>query len=112
MDGEGCIYAHPSALYIQIEIAQKIKAPLFFIADRYGGNVRKCKNIYKWLCPSKNIEKFLIDIIPFLLVKNVQAKAALEYRGLQGSRNSSSINMIRRIELCKIISEDKHASFI
>lgn len=119
-DGEGCIYAHPEATYLQIEIAQVDRRPLDFVQERYEGRIRLNKTngrpIYKWMCPAKTSEKFLMDLLPFLIVKKEQAILALEFRKLRLLHNSrwnhnheeNEIIKIKRVELCTRISGLKH----
>lgn len=122
-DGEGCIYAHPSACYIQIEVAQVDRRPLLKFQENYGGRIRlnktKGRSIYKWLCPSGSIDRFLDEMLPFLIVKKEQAILAKEYRLLRMMHNSrhnhnkahNEIVRAQRIDICRLITEAKHVSF-
>lgn len=118
-DGEGCIYAHPSANYIQIEIAQVDRRPLDFVQERYKGRIRLNKTrghpIHKWMCPATHIEQFLKDILPYSIVKKSQIELALEFRKLglrpnnrYGQNKEHNVPLKeQRIVLCKAISEAK-----
>lgn len=114
-DGEGCIYAHHSACYIQMEIGQNDRRPLDFIQQRYGGKIRRRDNQWRWLCPAASSERFLRDMLPYLLVKKEQAVLALQFLELrlqhnsrhQHGRDANKPMMEARIVIAKAIKEAK-----
>ena len=83
-DGEGCVYAHPSSAYIQIDVSQRIKAPLELFRQEYGGKLRPGhENLWRWACPAASLERFLLDMLPYLVVKREQVEWALEFRAVK-----------------------------
>ena len=87
-DGEGCVRVNktPSkntiSYHLIVTIANNDKSVLDACRDIYGGDVRKKSKgtCYSWSLFNKpKIEQFLLNSIPYLVVKRDEALAALEY---------------------------------
>lgn len=99
VDGEGCLTIsrqirkdRPSPSYrASITITNTKKSALDIFETYYGGNVydvmenrtdkRKVKwaNAYCWYCTVGRAKEFLEDILPYLRIKNDQARIILEF---------------------------------
>ena len=95
LDGEGCISIYHQKvqkgkvyLSYNVRVIVGMTDPLVvhLLRDQYGGSVwlRKrpapWKASYTWCLTGKIVEKFLNDILPFLMIKKGQAMLALELR--------------------------------
>lgn len=99
-DGEGSIILDRSrASYrLVLSIGQVDSRPLYFIKSHFGGVVKltnswrkraNAKPLYHWIIKDAAAGAFLLDVIPFLIVKQEQAKVALSFRAtvlLSGGR--------------------------
>lgn len=80
-DGEGCIHAHRNLKSISVYLTQANPFILQMVADIYGGKPKQNKTTkaYAWECPANSREKFLTDILPFVIVKRSQILLAIEW---------------------------------
>jgi hypothetical protein len=86
-DGEGNISIASTGkkayeLNLRVIIGQKDFTPLLKFKEKWGGSVdygRQSK-VYFWRGGAKIAEKFLRDVLPFLIVKKAQAEIALDFR--------------------------------
>ena len=92
MDGEGCIYIggvhgrkpHRVMYAVRVGIGQDDIRPLLYIEGLWGGSINpgpvrsngKCSS--RWTVTAAKAAVFLVDILPYLIVKREQAKLALE----------------------------------
>ena len=99
VDGEGCITiskqirkTRPSPSYrVMVTISNTYKPVLEYFTQVYGGNIyhiherRKDKqnvkwaDAYDWYCPIGSAARFLNDILPYLRIKQKQAKICLDF---------------------------------
>ena len=96
-DGEGCIYINRwwdkrRGCYeyaLNIEVSNTNPAPLKILKEIFGGKVKeKSRNstktnwrkAWKWVCKSRMSETFLEKMLPYLIIKQDEARLALEYR--------------------------------
>lgn len=114
VDGEGCIsimYCHnrkTPTTALAISVYQADKRLMDWLVFHYGGKIysHTMKNStrpgYVWYAPTgKEVrEKFLLLLIPHLLLKQEQAKLALEYVRLSRSWNNrkSRLDLARRCQ--------------
>jgi len=91
MDGEGCfnMIKNPKRNSIhsaRIMVVNTEMSMLSFLKDRYGGFVIESKSKmqkryrWMWVLSNSNIDKFLHDILPYLVVKKEQAKIMIKFR--------------------------------
>ena len=74
--------------------------------ERPGGPTRPNRPTYTWHCPMENSEKFLRDILPYLLIKRRKAELALKWLELQSRRKKwSRWTKEERQEESEIVSE-------
>lgn len=87
-DGEGCIRVNKTlsrgviCYHLIATVANNDRSILDSYKEIYGGDVRKKgkRECFSWSLFNKNIiEKFLLDILPYLVVKREEALAAMEY---------------------------------
>ncbi len=105
LDGEGTIGIYRCKkgkavldFKLCIHIANTSLKLMRWLVQNFGGNYYQnnggyqkknltSKTLYVWVISgSKNRERFLLGIIPYLLLKKEQAKAALEFVRLSGTR--------------------------
>lgn len=73
-------------------IASTDKSVLTFIQSLYGGNVRSRegkgnqRDWYEYLLVNEHANTFLIDLLPYLIVKKERAELAIRFRSVQESR--------------------------
>lgn len=95
IDGEGSIHIAKGTsnsnrvVYTpRISIGMTRPEPLIVLQELYGGNIagpdsRLC---YTWQCGSQDrIKNILHDLLPYLLVKDINARVMLEFISLRGS---------------------------
>lgn len=100
---------------LKIGICQYDKRPLETLKSVYGGHIgRKQKFLpsWEWRASSKIAKRFLIEILPFLVVKKEQAIYAIEFQSLVEKRinNGQSVpkdQQKRRLELRSKINKIK-----
>jgi len=94
-DGEGCVRVNKTPMkntisyHLIVSIANNDRSVLDSCKELYGGDVRAKgkRNCFSWSLFSKaSIEKFLVDSLPYLVVKRDEALAALEYVQLRRSQ--------------------------
>ena len=90
LDGEGYIGALRSgqSAYIgtRVAVSQVVVEPLLFLRDRWGGIVGEHgtyqlnrRDSFQWVLSNKTmVARFLVDVMPFLIVKRQQAGVLLE----------------------------------
>ena len=79
---------------LQIAIGITDRAPLEWMSERFGGNIRgpviraseRHKPIYFWQLSAAKAGTFLEEVRPYLLLKAKQADIALELRRIKGSQ--------------------------
>lgn len=94
-DGEGHISVRKTLTQVQIQVTQKEPSVLYLLASRFGGVVEPAgvkKNAHRWrLSSSKASGEFLKEISPYLIIKAVEAKAAIEIiNRMTGKRMSAA----------------------
>jgi len=120
-DGEGCItsYGTPrkdhttySAPSVSVQVSNNDLEVLVFSQRRLGGKiyskgVRKpgYKPQWSWFLRGKEAENCLLELLPYLRIKQSQARIGLRMLALQGIRNSD-IYETRRT-LAKQLSTEK-----
>ena len=87
-DGEGCIGAYrlPTGVRVRCAVANTVKDAVVVFLNRFGGKIRerkyekhpKWKKLWMWETDFRDAESFLKEILPYLVVKQTQAKIALE----------------------------------
>lgn len=114
-DGEGCIFIDQNnhAYTLEVTIGQNKKDPLEWIRERYGGSLR-LQNSETWTGPkwlwklrSDQALLFLIDILPYLIVKKEQASTAIEYQSnkiTRAGKRTSEEEIIKRDYYKKLVS--------
>jgi hypothetical protein len=100
-DGEGCVTISQRGR-VQITIAQNEREVLDLIQKKYGGGIHikdlKVKSCYHWrLSKAALIEKFLIKILPFCMIKNNEIRIALKGVALT-RRNNKGCNPLSNDE--------------
>lgn len=94
-DGEGCIglsqsFPAHNIPYLRASISNTKPEILWAIAEAYGGNVTlkqktssslpNAKPAYVWQLTNARAERFILSIIPYLVMKRPQAELALAYQ--------------------------------
>jgi len=110
-DGEGCIKIsreknHSRFTYrLRIGIGQKDRSILIRIKQAYGGIVVACydkrynKTYYEWDTSAQRAFQILKQIYPYLQLKKLQAKLAIEFQEIvHNYRKNSRPTEIERIE--------------
>lgn len=115
-DGEGCFLIAKSKVnkkhssrpfrfqaYAILQIRQKIVCDL--LQKTFGGTVSlvrrknpKHSDIYKWLGSGKTLDKILLHLEPFLIIKKEQAVVLLDFQSVKsatGNRPISDINYFK-----------------
>ena len=109
IDGEGTINVIKSGtgrFQVEVSVSQVNPLPLKFITDRFGGNlyVRTIPNrprnkpIWKLAYTSKNFDRFISRILPYLVLKKEKALIAIEMRKLLESTKCERNIPINEIE--------------
>lgn len=96
-DGEGCIYVakskndklrHGIRYEIRITVSQVDVIPLKVLISLFGGSLHKrskgTKHIYNWYLNGASALKVLEKLLPYLVLKNKEAKIALRFKKLLG----------------------------
>ena len=95
-DGEGSVsicrhYENKKTLVTIVSISQVDPRPLHRLKEKYGGSLMLLKNkpakaggtskpIWRWQVSNRQIEPFLQDIYPYLVVKKDEVELALSIR--------------------------------
>jgi hypothetical protein len=84
IDGEGCIsvaHAYKDVYQVRVQVSQKFDGPLLVLKALYGGFIhqRSDNSQFQWQCNGSNGAKFLVQILPYLILKKGQAELALEF---------------------------------
>lgn len=98
-DGEGCIqinkvgtelakrYNKNGRYYLMVSVNQVNPAPLEILQKSYNGTIgphaektSTKRKTWVWRVQGKHADKFLEDILPYLLVKKEEALVALQFR--------------------------------
>lgn len=80
-DGEGHISIAKDLVHMQVGVTQKEPQALYLMRNRFGGKVEKYayQTCFKWrLTKAEEMERFLVALAPYLIVKAVEAQIALE----------------------------------
>ena len=113
IDSDGAIMAwvesHSEKKYkfrirIVVKFSQKKKEILQWLFSITGiGRIRKNRNVYEWIVKDqKHIKEFLIQISPYLRIKQAQARLALR---ILNSRINSYQDLINLARLADALSE-------
>lgn len=86
-DGEGSIDYENKGTTVRVAIGNTAKSLLQFMTKRYGGRFHPFNGrpehhtpMFSWSIRNKSeSEKFLLQVLPYLKIKHVSAKAALEH---------------------------------
>jgi hypothetical protein len=72
---------------MRVGASQNNPAPLLWLRERWGGSVLKCTRrtdrdheTYKWVLCSRKAAVFLIDVLPYLKIKQRRAGIALRFQ--------------------------------
>lgn len=85
MDGEGSISTDSGV--VRVSAGQIDPRPLRLLHRRYGGQLRlvakssknpRHRDIYLWNVAAKSAVPVLVDLLPYLIVKQSQARVALQ----------------------------------
>lgn len=103
IDGDGCIYiAHKrgtNSYNVEVGVYQSDARILFYLKDRWGvGNIyehkqKRGRSYSRWNISSAQGAKLLESVLPYLVIKKVQAEGAIELersKGRPGVRLSES----------------------
>jgi hypothetical protein len=86
-DGEGHIsirkHTRDASLNFRVSASQNDPQPLYWLQTLFGGNIyrqhsRKKSYAYVWVVSGEQAYKFLEAVLPFLMVKDAEAKEACE----------------------------------
>ena len=120
LDAEGCVALSRTVLKtsagndyfgydLKIGIANTSTKLMNWLVENFGGQFRakhvskwQTKTCYEWFCNGghEKIEKVLLSVLPYMVIKREQAGVALQFIRLQGK-----VNPERRAELhAKMIS--------
>ncbi|MBA7577582.1 hypothetical protein ES708_19435 [subsurface metagenome] len=119
-DGEGCIhitktkagkYNHRSDYHqLQVNLVNTNKKVLDWIKNRFGGSVRRHdiksrSKAWTWYIYTIKAKDFLKMIYPYLVIKEKQAKIAIEFRenrkNIQWQNKEFQLKEIARREKCR-----------
>jgi hypothetical protein len=98
-DGEGCICISKGTL--SVAIAQVAPEMLYFIRAHYGGCIvtlhKSAKNpkwhdAEQWTAKTRGARMFLLDILPYLVIKKEEAEKAIEHQEYKSSLPSGFAN--------------------
>lgn len=88
-DGEGCIYLNPDTFALRAQVIMTHPVVKRF-KELFGGSVywrdnakyaeKGWKPLWTWCIRCKQAENFLEQVVPYLIVKEDQARIALEFR--------------------------------
>jgi hypothetical protein len=90
LDGEGCIalinLAKSGNYRINLHITNLHRATLEWVAETFGGlvspmNIKKAKRpMFMWtLGPKNGLKQLLVELLPYLKIKEKQTKLAIEF---------------------------------
>jgi len=124
-DGEGCISigkpSGPKSTHYRmtVKVAQKIDTPLK-VLQRYWGGSLWCDERYgswQWQVCGENASNFLMDVLPYLIVKRKHAKLAISFqsrREIQGRHVANPVRHRKRDEAdyaaMRILNKPKFSS--
>lgn len=95
-------------LRVEMQMTEELIPRLF--QNTFGGSIYRQKNkgenrkvSYKWYCASENARGFLMDILPFTILKSPQIEVALHFAcdmGFHqcGKRLSNSQRLLREVD--------------
>jgi len=86
----------------------KIEA-LKFCEKFYGGRIRIEANTFRWYCPSANQERLLLDILPYLKLKQKNAILVIDYKSYLGEATKENLQI--RENFWKAIKEFNRNKF-
>jgi Txe/YoeB family toxin of Txe-Axe toxin-antitoxin module len=106
-DGEGSVFIHTVSpkrnrrgeiLALQVRVANTKEESLRPFFDNYGGHIGNSlpkaynprwqpKRIYYWMASHRKAARFLTDILPYLKLKEPQARLGLEFEALKQANN-------------------------
>jgi hypothetical protein len=108
-DGEGCVSIHRRvrrnsvSFIMTAQVTQNDRRPLDALAEIFGGTVSRPRKegvdrCHRWRVHSRQAERFLLAILPYLLVKRAPTELALAVQAASapiGARHSAQSNQIR-----------------
>lgn len=94
MDGEGSVIIHKSkrSYWLQTRITNTDRGLLEFMKRNFGGFIakqgaagpnsgpRRTKECWYWAITTNQAAAFLVEVIPYLIVKKPQAEIAIEFQ--------------------------------
>jgi hypothetical protein len=117
IDGEGCIGTNGKSKQIRITIANTNKEVLLLIQKLYGGCLvtqkhtkhPDWKTAYRLSWSSKKALSVLYDVLPYLILKQSQAKICLTINAIQREITQKQTMLIpkKRDELGRIMEVEK-----
>ena len=93
-----------------VGVSQVDPRPLLYLQEMYGGNLRirksrqdKWRDAWIWTCRSQQAEDFLRSVLPYLKVKDAEARIALEFRSIKFKRGNGGGNelLVEQREILK-----------
>jgi len=121
-DGEGCILIRPNGapprphtFQLVVQIGNTNIEVLEFVASVYGGAVHafkptKDKQLYQWIATGHVAAEFLDSILPHLIVKEAQAKIALQFPFWKQGKPLTEEIMTKREHLFKELLTERHTN--
>lgn len=124
VDGEGCISIHCQKQHrsnrngrcyphyaLGISVFQQDVRLMKWLVAHFGGQYYKHSHVgehsqgYSWHAPTgKDREQFILSLIPYLLLKQEQAKLALEYTRLNGEKSPEKRRLLA--EKCSALNQN------
>lgn len=119
IDGEGCVgvyrNSHNGNYQLRITVEMTVKRPLDKLYSMFGGrfyykakaNMPNHKPAHTWMVFNGNAEKVLKLILPYLLVKDKQAKEAIRenwgasynrFQGISKRKQGKRVTIAKRIK--------------
>lgn len=78
-DGEGCVCVPRTRGYLHVNIANKHRGVLEGIQKQFGGCLRETHTgVYTLFMATRGAERFLVALLPFLVVKREVAELGIE----------------------------------
>jgi|SRR5215831_4650272 len=92
-DGEGCIslgkpQGRATGYRLVVKVAQKVDPPLKRLQRNFGGSLWEDKRYgsWQWQVCGDTASAFLLEILPYLIVKQKQAQVAVAFQARRGPR--------------------------
>jgi LAGLIDADG endonuclease len=109
LDGEGCItiirvsnrYSSGTYYVISLQVTQRVRKPLDKLANMFGGEVRRHNlkqrgGYWYWYRYGNNALEILEKVLPFLVLKEAQAKIAIDFQLRRRAIVGSGIPLVDR----------------